>query len=84
MSNSKKSAFPYVEIKKEFSHENGHFETKINHDGLTKREYFAAMALQGLLASPGTLDGSFEKNAKTFSQASVILADELLKQLDNG
>lgn len=46
--------------------------------GLTKREYFAAMALQGLLAH-GILHDSqdYEYTAKL----SVSLADELLKQL---
>lgn len=45
--------------------------------GLTKREYFAAMALQGLIAT----------NRHEFKQAvevSVIFADELIEQLNEG
>lgn len=44
--------------------------------GLTKREYFAAMAMQGLCANPHP--GSITKVAKM----SVECADELIKQLN--
>ena len=48
--------------------------------GLTKREYFAAMAMQGLCASKDTdAFGEMESVAKQ----AVIAADELLKQLTN-
>lgn len=44
--------------------------------GLTKREYFAAMALQGLLAK-GT-----NAMPEVFAKAAVIAADELIKSLN--
>jgi len=48
--------------------------------GLTKREYFAAMAMQGLITA-------FDKDAILtkfeLAQRSVVYADELLKQLDH-
>ena len=44
-------------------------------DGLTKREYFAAMAMQGILAH-----GTREK-AEAAAFTAMIFADELLKQL---
>lgn len=55
--------------------------------GLTKREYFAAMAMQGLVNREGwaerfnneTTDGSL---METLAIASVKMADELLKQLE--
>lgn len=43
--------------------------------GLTKREYFAAMALSGLASLP-------DMNIATICKYSVQCADELLKQLD--
>ena len=46
--------------------------------GLTKREYFAGLAMQGLLACPN-IAGNYEIIAKE----SVNWADELLKQLEN-
>ncbi len=45
--------------------------------GLTKRELFAAMALQGLLANPAT-DG--ERDEIAFD--AVMYADELISELN--
>lgn len=48
--------------------------------GLTKREYFAGLAMQGFLASK-----IIEKRSVTdIISASVELADRLLKQLEDG
>jgi hypothetical protein len=49
----------------------------ILHPGLTKREYFAAMALQGLLADPSTII------SKNVAQDAVKLADHLIQSLSN-
>ena len=52
--------------------------------GLTKREYFSVLAMQGLLALPdkGTY-GSFDEAIERICEVSVKFADELLKQLEN-
>lgn len=58
---------------------------------LTKREYFAAMAMQGLLSGSGLREQihiqfpntSAEKQYAIVSVASIRIADELLKQLEN-
>lgn len=57
--------------------------------GLTKREYFAAMALQGLLANPKYLEQlsalrvSAEADMNQLcAREAVDMADELLKQLE--
>lgn len=42
-------------------------------DGMTLRDYFAAKAMQGLLACPGT-----DANAKTVAKAAYIVADAML------
>ena len=42
--------------------------------GLTKREYFAAMAMQGLIAKDGNECPSLD--------VAVLLADELIKELN--
>jgi len=44
--------------------------------GLTKRELIAAMAMQGLLATPGEY-----VNAKTIAKESVDQADALIERL---
>lgn len=57
---------------------NGHPE-----GGLTKREYFAAKALQGILASskPISLRGEPLKTEENHAEAAVIYADALLSAL---
>ena len=52
--------------------------------GLTKREYFAGLAMQGLLALPdkGTYN-SFDEAIERICEVSIKFADELLKQLEN-
>lgn len=55
--------------------------------GLTKREYFAAMALQGIMGNQQLqnkiiVNQSKESIRKTLSRFSIQLADELLKQLE--
>ena len=56
------------------------------YSGLTKREYFAGLAMQGLLANcnGGTTSGGnhvFSPNG--ISELAVLHADELLKKLEN-
>ena len=52
--------------------------------GLTKREYFAAMAMQGLLSiySPQGLIYPNEENINYMTELSVKSADALLQKLD--
>jgi len=45
--------------------------------GLTKREYFAGLAMQGLLANPNKTSNPIQ-----ISLDAVMYADELLKQLE--
>lgn len=65
MTPANQSAFPYFV--------DGQGET-----GLTKREYFAAMAMQGLLATPATDNLTFEAVSSTV----VGYADALLVELN--
>lgn len=48
-------------------------------EGLTKREYFAAMAMQGILSDQTHLRPN---EAEEIVRRSVILADALLEQLN--
>lgn len=50
-----------------------------NHLGLTKREYFAGLAMQGIIGKQGTSTWK----PKDFAIFSIDMADEILKQLDN-
>ena len=60
--------------------------------GLTKREYFAAMAMQGFCSNPFYAHQESEKGSKSTDDyvmdphlisRSIDLADELLKQLES-
>jgi hypothetical protein len=67
------SAFPQTAFDS-----NGNLKTQDKEfEGLTKREYFAGLAMQGLLAN------SIQWNSDSLlAKFSVEIADELLKQLD--
>lgn len=56
-------------------------DTEGNFKGLTKREYFAAMAMQGLL-SANSIYGSRINTYKMLSEDAIAHADELLTQLE--
>ena len=78
VNNSKESAFGFA------AELNG--ESVYNH-GLTKREYFAAMAMQGILSNSEII-GQQKHTAIThcaveWSKASVKIADALLYVLEN-
>ncbi len=55
--------------------------------GITLREYFAAMTIQGLLANRGITDAlTFNKigvddSARRFAQAAVVSSDALIAEL---
>ena len=67
MKNSEETAFPLI------------FENQDFHLGLTKREYFAAMAMQGLIANAPINNLS---NYKEGVSLAIEWSDELLKQLE--
>ena len=51
--------------------------------GLTKREYFAAMAMQGLIASGATIDIDKEYPFQARAYTCIVMADALIKALNN-
>ena len=63
MKNSDKPAYPFI-------------DPEFTAEGLTKREYFAAMAMQGMVSN------DFRGTTSQFAKIAIELADELLKQLE--
>ena len=51
--------------------------------GLTKREHFAGLAMQGLLASNAMYGGSTEKRG-ALARDAIAHAEVLLEELDKG
>lgn len=75
MENSNKPAYPQKWIPNHAHINSSHPSDVI---GLTKREYFAAMALQGICANPERDGDSYN----TIAEYSVSAADKLLTKLD--
>ena len=76
MNNGDMPAMPLKSGNIEWNHETGW--RRIGDSGLTKREHFAAIAMQGLLAA-GSYDKATEKHT---SGVAVRHADALLKALE--
>ena len=70
--NSKEPAFPLVET--EAVRESVSL-------GLTKREYFAGLAMQGLISKTG-FTTTYENKQKNLAQEAVKFADSLLSELE--
>jgi len=82
--NNNRSAFPLTHDK--FLSELGRGRGEYEFIGLTKREYFAAMAMQGICASP--VGDKYHVNGgwlhpETVAKNAISIADELLKQLES-
>lgn len=69
MTNGQESAFPEVQEVPQFSYHSY---------GLTKREYFASMAMQGVLSDPTNESLS----QKAIAIYAVEMADTLIKELN--
>lgn len=58
------------------------FKSTLNYLGLTKREYFATMAMQGLLANHAVIEAVNSIEIEYIQSRSVALADALLSELE--
>ncbi|APC12917.1 MULTISPECIES: hypothetical protein [Providencia] len=54
-------------------------ETQYAKFGMTLRDYFAAKAMQGILANPAQLDNVNYKSAEWVSRDAYLVADAMLK-----
>lgn len=61
-----------------FASQSGDEDNLFVQAGLTKREYFAGLAMQGLLSNPSQIDFT---NFEWIAQHAVGYADELLLEL---
>lgn len=78
MKNSEKPINPYI-YKDVVQTDTTNLDNRLI--GLTKREYFAAMAMQGILVNAGRNGFDFSDKEK-INQKAIELADELLNQLE--
>lgn len=81
MTNGNDSAFSEVTTDLRGTSEGTPYGHTKSHGGLTKREYFAAMALQGILANSGNhVDGMGDEEAHT--KRAVGYSDALIEALN--
>ena len=82
MKNADKPIYPFNEI--DWNRSSSEVTTYYSQEsGLTKREYFAGLALQGIIA--GRKDELYkikDETIKIYVELSIKSADELLKQLE--
>ena len=52
------------------------------HGGLSKREYFAAMAMQGMVANGSSIDIDKDYPYQTRAKTCILIADALIKALN--
>lgn len=77
MNNSNQSAFPLAASHGEYNDVIVPFA-----DGLTKREYFAAKAMQGILSNRELINGYTSSSAKDVATFAIECADAILAELD--
>lgn len=64
-----------------YTDKRGEFSVDNENTPLTKREYFAAMAMQGLLSDAKTVE-DIEKSIVPLQQCAVVIADALIDALN--
>ena len=81
MNNSRRPAAPCTHSSET---EGGPYYKTIPHDGLTKREYFAGLAMQAMIPVCSKWENSKDQTLHTVAaMASIMYADALLEELDN-
>jgi len=81
MNNANEPIVPHTFYQKDTNSETG--EIRVQSIGLTKREYFAAMAMQGILSNPEFFRININPSEimKTITMAALDHADDLLLAL---
>lgn len=85
MKNSDMPAMPLTgDAYTNFAHYDGTKNTSYDPQcqGLTKREYFAGLAMQGWLARCSEVPHSVKLDPESMANVAVDMADALLKELD--
>lgn len=82
MTTADQPAFPAMDM----NQHQGVDRLELRHEGLTKREYFAAMAMQTLVTSQivADRDGRYDETnwKEVVAMNAIEFADELLRQLE--
>ena len=87
MKNGNESAYPSEKYVYNAHPMLGDVKVNIKTTGLTKREYFAGLAMQGLYSNhewaKNLTEDDWDEYKERLVSSSIEIADELLKQLEN-
>ena len=82
MENANRPINPQIGSNTNNQHQLSEVYTDENNPGLTKREHFSSLFLQGMLSGRKDTISGVESSVEYYCKVSIKLADELLKQLD--
>lgn len=82
MENANKPINPVLQSSTNDQYQLAELYSDENNLGLTKREHFSSLFLQGLLSGRKDTLGGVESSVEYYCKVSIKLADELLKQLN--
>ena len=85
MKNSDMPAMPSVQTTEQYEY-NGiqYVQSKDYFEGLTKREHFAGLVMQGMLANKLIIDEVPQNSMEWIAEKAVCLADALLAEIEKG
>lgn len=67
------------EYEQAFPTRDDNYDSKYSGPGMTLRDYFAAKAMQGILANPGQLDNVTDSATEWVAKDAYRVADAMLK-----
>lgn len=86
MSEANKPAFPQTETELVYGRDIGTYPSTSSAGGLSKREHFAGLALQAIIAKNPPCGGAHDVRecgrVKAYAKAAVACADALLAELE--
>jgi hypothetical protein len=84
MNNKDMPAMPVSMETRQYEDNTGctHVEAVEFYEGLTKREHFAGLAMQGLLSNISMIDGATESQIARIKYTSILVAESVLDELE--
>lgn len=82
MKNADKPISPQIQSSTNNGHQLSEIWSDYDNQGLTKREYFAGVAMQGMIAGRWACPDNVPNDVDTIVKEAILHADELLKKLE--
>lgn len=76
-------AFPWTKFDQNHGHNEGRYEIFHQFSGVSMRDWFAAMAMQGIITGCGNSAGEVNYREPTVAENAYDMADAMLKAREN-